>query len=96
MRRICPAIIVIYVVACVASLSLIPMNAAGMFGMAPDPLSGIYALLLASPWIYLLDGLFGNGDVARNMALAVASMAINIGLLGLLCRQFGHHRQVAD
>ncbi len=96
MRRICPAIIVIYVAACVAALALIPMNAAGMFGMAPDPLSGIYAMLLASPWIYLLDGLLGNGDLPRNMAMAVFSMAINTSLLGLLCRQFGHHRRSAD
>ena len=49
MRRVCRFVILAYIIVCIAALAIIPMTAAGTFGIQPDPLSGIYALLLASP-----------------------------------------------
>ena len=92
MRRVCRFVILAYIIVCIAALAIIPMTAAGTFGIQPDPLSGIYALLLASPWILLLADFVGNGDMVANMAMAAISMAINVVILLLLCRWLTRRR----
>ncbi len=49
MRGLTP-FVAIYALLCVGALLLIPANAAGWFGMTPDPLVGIYAIVFALPW----------------------------------------------
>ncbi|MEC9342830.1 MAG: hypothetical protein VYD64_03180 [Pseudomonadota bacterium] len=85
MRRVCRIALGLYVLACIVALVIIPLNAAGRFGMTPDPLVGVFAVLLSAPWIYPLDSLLGDGGLAWNMMLAVISITANAAILGFAC-----------
>jgi hypothetical protein len=74
----------IYALLCVASLLIIPLNAAGMAG-EPDPLAGIFAVLLAAPWIWLTGPITSSTGTAWNMIVAGACMALNAIILWALC-----------
>ena len=88
MKRVCRAILGVYIVVCLAAIALVPLNAMGAFGMSPDPLSGVYALLLSAPWIYLTGELESDTSVTWNLALAAICMAVNASILWLLCSRF--------
>ena len=85
MRTACKAITGLYVALGIASLIIIPLNAAGMAG-EPDPLTGIFAVLLAAPWIWLTGPVTDDTGLAWNMAVAAACMAFNAAILWNLCR----------
>lgn len=84
MRRLCRAIIGLYVLAGIAAIAIVPINAAGLAG-EPDPLSGIFAVLLATPWIWLLDSLFSDSGVVWNLVLAGICMALNAAIMWAIC-----------
>jgi len=65
-----------YGVAGVLSLLVIPVSAKGWFGLAPDPLAAVFAILLAMPWGLMLLGML-PGD---SPLLAGACLAASIGL----------------
>lgn len=87
MQRVCQIIIAFYALLCLAALLIIPLNVYGAFGMEPDPLSGIYAVLLAAPWSFFASNLAGDGAIS-NLFFMAAGMAINIAMLMLLCGRF--------
>ncbi|MEW9838693.1 hypothetical protein [Mesorhizobium marinum] len=85
-KRICLVIVVLYAAASAFALLLIPLNAAGAFGMEPDPLSGIFAYLLAAPWSILLADLAGE-SYALNLSLVALGMLVNGAILLFLFRR---------
>jgi hypothetical protein len=74
----------LYVVLCIGALALIPLNAAGMAG-EPDPLTGIFAVLLAVPWIWLTGPITSDSGIAWNLIVVGACMALNALILWKLC-----------
>ncbi len=86
---ICRAITLIYILLAVGSLALIPISALGLFGVEPDPLAGVFALLLAMPWTMLIEKFVELPGVAANMALVAICLAANAAILALACRMLG-------
>lgn len=87
-RTACRLVIWLYVALCLGSLVIIPLNAAGMAG-EPDPLTGIFAVLLAAPWIWLTGPITSESSSAWNMFVAGACMGLNATILWQLCRWIG-------
>ena len=86
-KTVCRLVTGIYVMLCLGSLALIPLNAAGLAG-EPDPLSGVFATMLAMPWMHILSNLLGDtgGSMTAGFALAGAGMGINAAILWYGCR----------
>lgn len=92
---ICRAITLVYILLALISLALIPISAAGLFGVEPDPLAGIFAVVLATPWVQLIDKAVAVQGMAQNMALVGACLAFNAAILMLACRLLGRLRHGA-
>ena len=71
--RISQVIAAIYGFLCLAALLLIPASLGGWFGMARDPLAGIFAILLGAPWSYLLNFIPNLGVWFNVAAVALGS-----------------------
>ena len=86
-KTICRLVTGIYLMLCLGSLALIPLNAAGLAG-EPDPLSAVFATILAMPWMHILSNLLGDagGNTAVGFALAGAGMGFNAAILWYGCR----------
>ena len=80
----CKAITGLYGLLCIAALAVVPLNSAGMMG-EPDPLAGIFAVLLAAPWIWLAGNLTSDDSTVWNMVVAGGCMALNALILRSLC-----------
>jgi hypothetical protein len=67
---------------CIAALLAIPLGG--------DALSGVFAVILAMPWLHLLTNLVGDtgGDTAASFIMAGAGMGLNAVILWGLCRWF--------
>ena len=87
--RICRIAVIVYQVLCAFSLLLVPLSAAGAFGLTPDPLAAVFAVILALPWSLFLDQLGGEGNTALNLAFLAVGMIVNGSLLLALCRLVG-------
>ena len=87
MKTVCKLVTGIYVMLCIGALAVIPLNAAGMFG-EPDPLSGVFAVILAMPWLHILSNLAGDtgGNMAAGFALAGVGMGLNAAILWYGCQ----------
>jgi hypothetical protein len=85
-RTVCKVITGIYVMLCLGALAVIPLNAAGMFG-EPDPLSGVFAVILAMPWMHIFTNIVGDagGNAAAGFIMAGAGMGLNAAILWGLC-----------
>jgi hypothetical protein len=85
-RTVCKFIAGIYVMLCLVALAVIPLNAAGMFG-EPDPLSGVFAVILAMPWMHIFTNIVGDagGNAAAGFIMAGAGMGLNAAILWGLC-----------
>lgn len=79
-----------YVVLCLAALALIPISSRGWFGVDPDPLAAVGAIVLAMPWSILLQWL-PSGGPWPGMLLVLAGMAANIGVILWLGRASRRH-----
>ena len=88
--RICRIVVIGYQVLCALSLLVVPLSAAGAFGLTPDPLAAVFAVILALPWSLFLDQLGGEGNTALNLAFLAVGMVVNGSLLLALCRLVGH------
>jgi hypothetical protein len=84
-RTACKVITGLYIALSIGSLVIIPLNAVGMAG-EPDPLTGIFAVLLAAPWIWLTSPITSDTGTAWNMIVAGTCMALNAAILWQLCR----------
>ena len=73
-------LIVLYAVLCVIALWFIPASVHGWLGIEHDPLSAVFAFLLALPWTLLLR-LVPEAGPWPSAALLAASMALNVWLL---------------
>lgn len=74
------ALAALYALLCLIALLLIPASAHGWFGIAEDPLSGVFAILLALPWSAALGHLPAMGTAAT-IAVLLAAMILNIAIL---------------
>lgn len=73
-------LIVLYAAFCAAALWFIPASAYGWLGVEPDPLAGVFAILLALPWSLLLR-LIPNPTPWPAGVFLAAGMAVNVWLL---------------
>jgi hypothetical protein len=62
------------------SLALIPASANGWFGLDPDPLSAVFAMLLAMPWSLAL-GRMGEMGPLLSITGLFAGICINIAII---------------
>ena len=76
----------IYAALCLLALVLMAAGSPMFAGDAADPLSSIFAYLLALPWILVLD-LLGDTSFAINVAVMVLSMGLNFLILSWLGRR---------
>lgn len=79
----------IYILLCGAALGLIFISAKGWFGVTPDPLAAVFAIILAMPWSLGLS-LMKDLGVWTGGALLIISMGLNVGIilwLGALLRR---------
>lgn len=74
------ALAALYALLCLIALLLVPASIFGWFGVAEDPLGGVFAILLALPWSAALGHLPTLGTGAT-MILLIAAMAVNILIL---------------
>lgn len=86
MRRALRWILVVYVGLCAVALLLIWASAKGAFGLEPDPVAAVFAVLLAQPWLGMLGTEAGGGGLVSGILLIVACMALNAGILWLVQR----------
>jgi hypothetical protein len=86
MRTLCRAVIGLYVLAGIAAIAIVPLNAAGLAG-EPDPLSGVFAVILAMPWMHIFTNIVGDagGNAAAGFIMAGAGMGLNAAILWGLC-----------
>lgn len=80
MRNVCRLVTGIYVMLCLLSLLAIPLG--------DGPLSGVFAVILAMPWMHILSNLVGDtgGNTIAGFALAGAGMGLNAAILWYGCR----------
>lgn len=86
--RVVRLLIAVYAALCLVALWLIPASAHGWFGIEPDPLAAVFALLLALPWSLLLR-FAGDPGPWLAAVLFAACMAANLWLLW----RFQHRRR---
>lgn len=79
-RKVLLVVAILYGVAGVAALLAIPASAFGWAGVEPDPLSAVFALLLALPWTIALY-LLGDVGTWGSLAFCTAAIALNFFLL---------------
>ena len=75
-----------YGVVGVLSLLVIPVCAKGWFGLEPDPLAAVFAIVLASPWGLPLLGMLPSDSPWLAGILLAACMSFNLLLGNLLLR----------
>ncbi len=76
---------ILYLLAGILTLVAIPASLYGWFGVEQDPLSGVFALLLAMPWSLLLRLFEETGTVFATIFCA-AGIGVNFALLLWLSR----------
>ena len=82
MGRFCRWLLAIFAVLYLLALTLLAIGSFGLFGSGRDPLSGVFLVLLGMPWTLLLGGL----PEPLLPWVAALAPAINLLLLGVLCR----------
>jgi hypothetical protein len=88
MNLFCKIILGIYLALCVLALVLVPLSHHGVWGIEPAPLSGIFAILLASPWVQLTARWVSETSVLFNLFLVALCMLLNAAILFGLCFGF--------
>ncbi|WP_260482569.1 SCO4225 family membrane protein [Sphingomicrobium flavum] len=73
-------IAIVYLLVGIGALLLIPASAHGWLGIEADPLSGIFALLLALPWSLVLM-LVDSAETLVALTVCAIGIGINFWLL---------------
>lgn len=73
--RIARILAAVYIAGCLLALALMAIGTFGLFGAEPDPISAVYAILLAMPWSLALSYL--NAPIAA-FAVLLSGMALNL------------------
>lgn len=94
MSTFCKIVLGIYLALCVVSLALIPISAKGVWGIEPDALASVFAVILASPWVQLIGRWAIETSLIFNFLILVVGMLINTIILIGLCRWF-HGRKIS-
>ena len=76
----------IYAALCILALILLAAGSPMFAGDDADPLSSVFAYLLALPWIRVLD-LLGDTSFAINVAVLILSMGLTFLILSWLGRR---------
>ena len=71
---------------CIAALLIVPVSVFGWFGVSPDPLSAIFALILGLPGTALVFSLVDVENSTASLFVTAVCMFLNAVLLGALCR----------
>ena len=88
-HRLATILLIAYVAVSLLALFAIPASLYGWFGAESDPLSGIFALLLALPWSLLLN-LFDDVGTWGAFAICAAGITLNVAIAVHLLRRRGH------
>ena len=84
--KVAVAIAILYAMLCICALLLALPATQDLIGMERDPLGGIFAVLLAMPWVLLFGRL---GDAAGVVAIILA-MLLNLAIILGIGRIFSH------
>ena len=90
MARTLKIVVALYLAAGTLALLAIPASVHGWLGIEADPLSAVFAILLALPWSLALDLFGGNDSVAVNMIVLAMGIGLNAVLLATLARWTGN------
>lgn len=77
--RVVPAL---FALAYLLAVALLAASTFGLFGVEPDPLSGVYVILLGQPWVRFVDA---TPEVLSPW-LAAGAPIVNLVLLMLICK----------
>lgn len=77
----------IYLVIAAIAIALFVMGLPAFAGSDADPLSGIFALIVAMPWVLVL-GLFGDPPMAVTIVITLVGIALNYVILRRLTRRW--------
>jgi hypothetical protein len=81
---LCRIVVIGFAVLWALSVAILAVGTFGWFGQERDPLSGIYVVLLGSPWVQLI----GSAGVASPL-VGIFAPGVNLLCLVLVCRMFG-------
>ena len=84
-RIVLRTLVLLYALSCAGSLALLLIGTRGLFGVAPDGLAAVYAIVLAMPWSLLLSAAPGH-PFAWVTVLLVAGMVVNVAIGWWLAR----------
>jgi hypothetical protein len=87
--RLCRAIPVLFGVLWFLALGVLAIGTFGWFGQEPDPLSGVYLILLGAPWVQLVSDTGLPGPLVGILAPRV-NLAIVTVICHLLSRRDGN------
>ena len=79
-RKFLRGFAIAYAVAGLLALLVVPASVAGIAGIEPDPLSGIFALLLALPWSLVLH-FFDDIGTWGTLAICAGGILLNLLIL---------------
>lgn len=87
LRWLLTCITILYVLACLAALAILAVHTQGWFGVSPEPLAAIYALMLALPWTLVFQQ-YDPGGTLYVVLFLLVSMGINVTILLAVQRLF--------
>ena len=87
MRRACKITVGVFLLLGAVALMLVPLSRAGVLGLSPDPLTGIFSVLLAMPWFFVFDSMLGDQGAGFRLLMAAAGIGLNAGILGYICHK---------
>jgi hypothetical protein len=85
LSRICRTIFWLYICVATLALLLIPMSEFGILGSERTPFSGIFAVLLAQPWLSLVSSVMAGDRIAWNVIVVGCCVVLNAVILRLIC-----------
>jgi hypothetical protein len=85
MSGVCKTFLWLYIVVSALAVLIIPASDMRLFGLVPDPFLGIFAILLAQPWISLIFLIPIEASQTSNLIFITACLALNAILIRLLC-----------
>ena len=74
-----------YALLCLVALLIIPASAYSWWGFEPDPLSGVFAIIMAMPWAMALWALDGT-EIWLSIVLLAICMGANLAIIVSLGR----------
>ena len=81
LRKAIAILLLIYGFACVVSLIIATIGVFELFDVEPDPLTAVFAIALAMPWVGVMPAVSGDGAELTNLALIVVCMSVNASVL---------------